>query len=80
MEVYLDNARAAGDKVYMRIECYAGGLEIYIPRNWRVQNKVDCFMGAIDGPDMQREDEAVNDVTLILTGTVKAAGVDIIRV
>ena len=29
---------------------------------------------------MQREDEAVNDVTLILTGTVKAAGVDIIRV
>ena len=24
-------------------------------------------MGAIDGPDMQREDEAVNDVTLILT-------------
>ncbi|MCI8957103.1 MAG: hypothetical protein HFG29_08980 [Eubacterium sp.] len=80
MEVYLDNARAAGDKVYMRIECYAGGLEIYIPRNWKLENKVDCFMGTIDGPEMRKEDEAVNDVTLILSGTVKAGGVEIIRV
>lgn len=80
MEVYLDNAKSAGDKVYMRIECYAGGLRIYIPKSWRVDNKVDCFTGLIHGTEMRKEDEAVNDVTLVLTGTVKAAGVDIIRV
>lgn len=78
MEVYLDKAKAAGDKVHMRIECYAGGMEIYIPRNWRVINNVNCFAGAVDGPSEM--DEAVNDVTLILSGTVKAAGVEIIRV
>lgn len=78
IEVYLDNAKAAGDKVYMRIECYAGGMEIYIPRNWRVENSVSCFAGAVDGPEGTVE--AVNDVTLVLTGKVKAAGVEIIRV
>lgn len=79
MEVYLDNAKAAGDKVYMRIECYAGGLEIYIPRSWRIENNVNCFMGVVEEPS-GRTEEAVNDVTLVLSGTVKAGGVEIIRV
>lgn len=78
MEVYLDNAKVAGDKVYMRIECYAGGLEIYIPRSWRLENHVECFMGCVEEPE--NIGEAVNDVTLVLSGTVKAAGVEIIRV
>lgn len=78
MEVYLDNAKAASDKVYMRIECYAGGLEIYIPGSWRLENHVDCFMGVVEEPE--NIDGAVNDVTLVLSGTVKAAGVEIIRV
>lgn len=79
MEVYLDNAKAAGNKVHMRIECYAGGLEIYIPRNWKIENNVNCFMGAIEESE-SIVDDAVNDVTLVLSGTVKAAGVEIIRV
>lgn len=79
MEVYLDNAKAAGDKVYMRIECYASGLEIYIPRSWKIENTVNCFMGAVEEPS-GITDDAVNDVTLVLSGTVKAAGVEIIRV
>lgn len=79
MEVYLDNAKAAGDKVYMRIECYASGLEIYIPRSWKIENNVNCFMGAVE-ESTGAGGEAVNDVTLVLSGTVKAAGVEIIRV
>lgn len=78
MEVYLDHAKAAGDKVYMRIECYAGGLEIYIPRSWKLENNVNCFMGVVEEPS-GRTQEAVNDVTLVLSGTVKAGGVEIIR-
>ena len=78
MEVYLDNAKAAGDKVYMRIECIAGGMEIYIPKNWKVQNNFDCFVGVVEEPaDI---DMAVNDVTLVISGIVRAAGVEIIRV
>lgn len=78
MEVYLDNAKAAGDKVYMRIECIAGGMEIYIPRNWKVENNIDCFVGGVEEP--LGVDMAVNDVTLIISGTVRAGGVEIIRV
>ena len=78
MEVYLDNAKAAGDKVYMRIECIAGGMEIYVPKNWKVQNNIDCFVGVVEEPaDI---DMAVNDVTLVISGIVRAAGVEIIRV
>ena len=78
MEVYLDNAKAAGDKVYMRIECIAGGMEIYIPKNWKVQNNIDCFVGVVEEPE--DIDMAVNDVTLVISGIVRAAGVEIIRV
>ena len=62
----------------MRIECIAGGMEIYVPKNWKVQNKIDCFVGVVEEPaDI---DMAVNDVTLVISGIVRAAGVEIIRV
>lgn len=78
MEVYLDKAKAAGDKVYMRIECYAGGIEIYIPRNWKLENHVDCIMGAVEEPG--NIDSAGNDVILEISGKIIAGGIEIIRV
>lgn len=80
MEVYLDKAGAAGSVVQMRIECFAGGMEIYIPRSWKLENNVRCFAGSIEEPAEMRMDEAVNDVTLVLTGEIKAGAVEIIRV
>ena len=53
-------------------------MEIYIPKNWKVQNNIDCFVGVVEEPaDI---DMAVNDVTLVISGIVRAAGVEIIRV
>lgn len=78
--VYLDKAVAAGDRIYMRIECVAGGMEIYIPKSWKLENRVNCFAGAVETPKGEPYEEAINDVTLELSGTVKAGGVEIIRV
>ncbi len=78
IDVYLDSAKAAGDTVYMRVECSAGAMNTYIPRNWNVENHIECFGSAIDEPENQ--DVAVNDVTLILSGTVRASAFGIERV
>lgn len=77
MEIYLDKAKAAGDVVFMRLECIAAGAEIYIPRNWRVESSVKCLAGSIQIPPTEN---AVNDVTLRISGHIKAGGVEIIRV
>lgn len=79
MEVYLDKANAAEDVVQMRIECIAGGMDIYIPRSWKLVNQVKCFAGSLQEPEEQYMYEAVNDVTLVLTGEIKAGAVEITR-
>lgn len=78
-EIYMDKAIPAGNEVYVRIECVCGGVEIYIPRNWRIDNQVSVTMGAVD-ENGNYSGDAVNDVTMILSGTVKLGGVDIVRV
>ena len=40
-------------------------------KKWNVENHIECFGSAIDEPENQ--DVAVNDVTLILSGTVRAS-------
>ena len=76
-EVYMDKATAAGDTVAVRVNCTCGGVELYIPRNWHVENQVNCIMGAVDIP---AEGNEVNYVRIVLTGQVKLGGIDITRV
>ena len=78
-EIYMDKAIPAGNVVYVRIECLCGGVEIYIPKNWQLEKHVSVTMGAVE-ENGSYSDGAVNDVTMILSGTVKLGGVEIVRV
>lgn len=37
-EIYMDKAVPSGNEVYVRVECMCGGVEIYIPKSWKVKN------------------------------------------
>ncbi len=79
MEVYLDKAKAADREIKMHVECYAGGIEIYIPRNWNVVSDVSCFAGAVDIQE-GAPDDAINDTVLTISGVIKAGALEITRV
>lgn len=78
-EIYMDKAIPSGNEVHVRIECLCGGVEVYIPRDWNIDNKIVATMGAVDIHG-NYTDEAINDVKMILTGNVKFGGIEIIRV
>ena len=75
----MDKAIPSGNEVHVRIECLCGGVEVYIPRDWKIDNKIVATMGAVDIHG-NYTDEAINDVKMILTGNVKFGGIEIIRV
>ena len=47
MEVYLDKAKAADREIKMHVECYAGGIEIYIPSNVSIKIKSTSVFGDV---------------------------------
>lgn len=79
-EIYMDKVTAAGTEIYVRIDCLCGGVELYIPSNWKVENMVNVTLGAVVDENGKKDVGAVNDVRMILTGSVILGGVDIIRV
>ncbi|MGL5151605.1 MAG: LiaF transmembrane domain-containing protein [Clostridium sp.] len=74
MEVYFDKAIMNGENATLNLDIKFGGVEIYLPKTWRVRNSVSVSIGAVE------EGHSNSDVftnTLILTGDVQFAGVEI---
>ena len=78
-EIYMDKAVPAGNEVYVRVECMCGGVEIYIPKSWKVKNLTTATLGALDETG-HYEGDAVNDTVVVLSGTIKLGAVEIVRV
>ena len=76
-QVYFDNADIKGDSATINLDVSLSGTEIYIPRNWRVENKADVSLGAIEEKGRPND---ITDKTIILTGRVSLSGVEIIYI
>ncbi|MDD3224403.1 MAG: hypothetical protein PHX70_06840 [Clostridium sp.] len=77
MKLYFDNATMSGNDAVVRINASFSGMELYIPKSWRVANKANVFLGAIN--EKNRNSETITN-TLTLVGDVNFAGVEIIYV
>lgn len=73
--VYFDNAQIQESSAVLSINCSFGGVELYIPRNWQIEQKIDVFAGGID--EKGRRDQVNDGPTLILKGRVKFSGITI---
>lgn len=74
LEIYFDNAVMAEDKAIIRLNVSFSGLELYIPRSWRVENRTNVFLGGVEN---KKYEEKVYTNTLILTGDIRLSGVEI---
>ena len=74
MEVYFDNAVMKNENAVVRIDASFSGIEIYIPKSWRIDNKANVTFGAIEE---KNRNNAVITNTLTLVGNISFAGVEI---
>ena len=73
-EVYLNNAKVPSGEAIVTLDCKCSGVEIYVPREWNVINKVDVMMGAVN---LSGKNTGASGVNLILIGNASLCGVDI---
>lgn len=59
----------------IHVFCLMGGIDISVPRNWRVQSNVTPIMGGVDGKALKNAN--TDGPVLIITGDVALGGVEI---
>jgi predicted membrane protein len=77
MKVYFDNAKIDGDEAVVNLDISFGGVELYIPREWKIVNKADVSLGGIEEKTRTLGD---GKKTLYIYGKVSLSGVEIIYI
>jgi len=77
LKVFFDSALLNVDGAEIEMNCAFGGMELYIPRSWRVINLTSVALGAVS--EKNRSD-SVTTGTLTLKGSVSFGAVEIIYV
>ncbi len=77
LKIYFDNATIKDDKAEINIDISFAGVELYIPKNWKIINNTHTSLGVVDEKNKNSTD---NGPTVKLTGNVKFAGVEIIYI
>jgi predicted membrane protein len=61
------------------ISCSFGGIELFVPKHWRVIDNLNCSLGGVD-IDKTLTAQAENAPKLTLTGSVSLGGVNVRRI
>lgn len=77
LKVYFDNAVMSNNSAVVRIDVSFAGMELYIPKSWKVKNKVNVFLGSVDEKNSNNQ---ITTNTLTLVGDVNFSGVEIIYI
>lgn len=78
LKVYLDNAALSNGQAKINVYASFGGIEIYIPKEWKVINDISCTFGTSEEKGLKGYGNSEN--TLTLTGVAKFSGISIFRV
>lgn len=77
MKVYFDNAIMKNENAIVRIDASFSGVELYIPKTWRIDNKTNVAFGAVEE---KNRNGAVTTNTLTLVGNINFGGVEIVYI
>ena len=77
MKVYFDNATMVNNNAIVRINASFSGMELYIPKAWKVEDKTNVFLGAINEKNRNNE---ITTNTLSLVGRINFSGIEIIYI
>lgn len=77
MKVYFDNAKIIGDTAIINVDVSLAGLELYIPKEWKVDNRIAASLGSVDEKNKPKSNP---EKTVIIQGRVNLAEVVIIYI
>lgn len=77
LKVYFDKATMSNKTAVLKLDASFSGIELYIPKSWKIENKSNLLLGAIN--EKNKGDEITTN-TLTLIGDVKFSGVEIIYI
>ena len=72
MELDLNEAENAGDKLLVDLDVSFGGIHITLPKTWKVIDETSCIVGGIEVAECDLPEDCS---TLILTGQILFGGV-----
>jgi len=76
MRVFFDQVEPSPSGAEVILNCSFGGIELFIPKHWRVIDKLNCSLGGVD-IDKNLSAPAENAPKLTLSGSVSLSGIDV---
>ena len=73
-EIYLHESKPASNKILITVDIKCGGVELYIPREWNVENHIVCSGGNIE---INSRSSNVTEATVELVGKIVAGSLEI---
>ena len=76
LEVFFDQAKLSPNGAEVSLECKLGAISIYVPKTWRVVDRINCTLGGVD-MDNRYASPAEGAPQLTLTGSVSLGGIEV---
>ncbi|MCL2487400.1 MAG: hypothetical protein FWE80_01815 [Oscillospiraceae bacterium] len=80
LKVYFENATPAPEGAMVTVDVTCGGVELFIPRHWRIRNSVNAFAGGVVIKNPSRSTPEPDAPLLVLNGSIRMSGIEIILV
>lgn len=77
-KIYFDNVTPSAKGIDLQVNCSLAGIELYIPKNWNVDNSTNCFASGIN--EKNRAILTEKSPTLRLSGNLNLAGIEIVYI
>jgi len=76
LKVFFDQVELSPSGAEAILNCSFGGIELFVPKHWRVTDNLNCTLGGVGiGKDLAETPESAPKLTL--TGNVSLGGVDV---
>jgi len=73
IKAYFDNAKLSPDGAELNIAATCSGIELFIPKHWRISNGLDAFLGGVE--EKSRNVPDPDSPVLTITGNIKLSGI-----
>lgn len=74
-KIYFDSAVMKGESADVNLDAEFTGVELYIPKEWTLLNKLGCSFGGVDEKGLSGS--VKNGKTLVLNGRLRFSGVTV---